>query len=107
MDDVDEEDRAFALVVSFPDQSATFCHGFEAGQLWQRMTSGTEATIEATTRVENREVIRRCASALGWTVSVQPSEIEGWDFTTMEKVGPPPASRNPHGLQLIEGGVHG
>jgi hypothetical protein len=59
-------------VVSFPDQSPSFCRGFEAGQLWEQMCRfpiglppDGIAEIENTTRIENREVIERMASSRG------------------------------------------
>lgn len=91
----------YALVVSFPDQSPSFCYGFEAGQLNQQMKFGLTTEIEETTRIENREVIRRCAEYLGWRVEVTPSEIEGWDLTKLIKVSPRRDRPNPHGLKVV------
>ena len=88
----------YELVVSFPDQSHSFCYGFEAGGLWERMSRGDVAEIEATTRVENRECVSRMGVARGWTVEVKPTEITGWDYTTLTKTMTAPERPNPHGL---------
>lgn len=55
--------------------------------------------MELTTSVENREVIGRMAVADGWTYSVAPTDIVGWDETTLVKVRRPKLS-NPHGLRI-------
>lgn len=91
----------YELVVAFPDDSPSFCYGFEAGGLWERMKRGDVAEIEVTTRNENHEVIARMGVALGWTVAVKPSEVDGWDYTTLTKVAPAPERANPHGLRII------
>lgn len=87
------------LVVAFPDGSPSFVAGFEAGMLWSRMKTGTEAEIEMTTRVENREVIDRMAVAEGWRIERATTEADGWDTTTLVKVAP--ARANPHGLKVV------
>jgi hypothetical protein len=98
----------YSLIVSFPDQSPSFCHGFEAGQLWERMCRfpiglppDGVADIETITRIENREVIRRMADNRGWQVETKKTDVEGWDATTLRKVAPPPTRPNPHGLRIV------
>lgn len=99
----EQEMTGYKLAVSFPDQSPSFCYGFEAGKLWERMESGTVAEIEMTTRIENREVIARCADYLGWSVDeVKPSATEGWDFTKLTKTRPAGVRDNPHGLRIVQ-----
>jgi hypothetical protein len=89
------------LVVSFPDQSASFVHGFEAGAAWEKMKRGDVAELELTTHAENREVIRRMADNLGWSVEIKESGTEGWDFTRLTKTGTSRERTNPHGLHVV------
>jgi len=86
----------YGLVVSFPDQSQAFTLGFEAGMLWRRIEA-KEPDISVTTRIENREIIARMASASGLVVELTPSEIEGWDLTILTPEKPK--------LTLIRGGL--
>lgn len=95
-----DSDDGYQLVVSFPDQSPSFGHGLEAGKLWEQMRAGHVAEIEATTHLENREVIRRIADHLGWSTEVLP-QLDGWDFTTLVKTRSPRGRPNPHGLALV------
>lgn len=81
-----------------------YVNGFELGQLWSRVTSGTEAEIVATMHAENDEAVRRMAAAEGWVVSVAPAladgvPIEGWVEVSMTKVIN--ARPNPHGLRVV------
>lgn len=93
---------SYGLIVSFPDQSASFVHGFEAGKLDEQMKRGDVAEIESTTHVENREVLARLADAEGWSVETKPSEVEGWDYTKLVKAKPSREIPNPHGLRVIK-----
>lgn len=101
-DDSGISEGGYSLVVSFPDQSPSFCYGFEAGKLWERMDRGDVAELEETTRIENREMIARAAAYLGWSVDVTPSEVDGWDFTKFAKVRPSGSRVNPHGLRIVQ-----
>ncbi|WP_243368907.1 hypothetical protein [Microvirga solisilvae] len=83
---MDAETVEYGLIVSFPDQSPGFTHGFEAGMLWLRMSESTEREIEITTHADNREVIQRMAASLGWSSAINPSGVEGWDYTQLVKV---------------------
>lgn len=49
------------LLVSFPDQSASFVHGFEAGQIWQRLSDGETLIEDQLIHRINAEVIDRMA----------------------------------------------
>lgn len=91
----------YGLIVSFPDQSASFVHGFEAGGLWQQMRGGAVAEIEQTTHVENREVIARMAAAEGWSIEVKRSGVDGWDQSSLAKIAKAPERRNPTGLRVV------
>ncbi len=99
--DNDPDEGGYALVVSFPDQSESFALGHESGRLWERMALNLRSEIEETTHTGNREVIRRMADYLGWSVTVTATEIEGWDFTVLRKIKPQRERANPHGLRAI------
>ena len=101
MTDGDQE-TGYGLVVSFPDQSAPFVHGFEAGELWQQMRHGGMAEIEKVTHVENREVIQRMAIAEGWSVEIIGTTTPGWDLTKLTKSSPAPKRSNPRGLRAVK-----
>lgn len=96
-----EQETEYGLVVSFPDQSATFVHGFEAGELWGQMRRGDVSEIEKITHVENREVIQRMATAEGWSVEIVGITTPGWDFTKLTKTAIAPKRPNPHGLKVV------
>lgn len=104
MSDEPTETAGYSLAVSFPDESPSYTHGFEAGGIWQRMKAGREVTITATTHVENREFFRRAAVAEGWSCSIQPTTVEGWDELTLVKEFARSTRPNPHGLRVIEAG---
>lgn len=67
MVDNSEEEAVYGLIVSFPDQSASFVHGYEAGKLGYRMEFTAEQSIEDMVHTENEEVIRRMCNAFGWS----------------------------------------
>ena len=95
-----EEEAEFGLVVAFPDASASFCHGFEAGGLWEKMLRGDAADLSLTTHSDNREVIRRMAESQGWLLETKPTSVEGWDETKLTKAVP--ARRNPYGFKVVK-----
>jgi hypothetical protein len=93
----------WGLILSFPDQSASFAHGFEAGKIWNDMQRGGQAELAYHTSPENRELIRRMADHLGWVVESKPStEVEEWDVTMLAKIRPERERANPHGLRIVE-----
>jgi hypothetical protein len=98
----DNKQAEYGLVVSFPDQSATFVHGFEAGGIWEQMRRGDVSEIEKMTHIENREVIQRMATAEGWSVEIVGVSTPGWDFTKLVKAGAAPKRPNPHGLRAVK-----
>lgn len=82
-----------------------FVHGFEAGQIWERMRSGREAEVEATVHSVNVEVFRRAAAADGWNIEIKTCEADGvpvpeWSHIRMTKKAKP-ARPNPHGFRAI------
>ena len=42
-----EEPTEYGLIVSFPDESASFTNGFEAGAIWERMEAGAAYDVIA------------------------------------------------------------
>ncbi|MDE2098013.1 MAG: hypothetical protein KGL39_12240 [Patescibacteria group bacterium] len=96
------DEQTYRLVVSFPDQSASFVHGFEAGRIDEQMRGGHVTEIEVTTHTENREVLTRMAVAVGWDIECKSSGTSGWDFTKLVKTKPAPVRPNPHGLRAVK-----
>lgn len=60
---------AYELVISFPDQSASFVHGFEAGRIWQQMKNLTPV-IKETVAHENAELYSQMAARNDYTLSL-------------------------------------
>lgn len=96
-----DDDAEYGLLVSFEDQSASFVHGFEAGQLWQRMRDGTEAEISATIHTANRETVTRMALAEGWVATFTETEVAEWLTLEVAKTKKAPERPNPHGLRVV------
>lgn len=102
----------YDLVVSFSGLYATmpeehaFVNGCEFGQLWNRMTNGSEAEIEGTFHAANRTVIERACTSQGWDVAFTDSKDDSgqsydeWVFAKLKKVKA--ASPNPHGLRIVK-----
>lgn len=103
---MDKEEETFELVVSFPDQSASFVNGYEAGMIWERMKT-TNEEFECTTHSENREVLKRMSINLGWSMEHKECEIEGWDECKFTKTGFSKERPNPYGLRLVENSNQG
>ena len=80
--------EAAGLVFAFTDQSPSYCAGFEAGMVWQRMQAG-EAEIDLgflegfPVRHENLETFARMAAAAGYRMEHQSSGYEGWEQMRM------------------------
>lgn len=101
-----DEGASYGLVLSFggldfgETTEHAFVHGFELGQIWQRMESGAEAEIEVTIHTINVEALRRAAAADGWSIDVRTTEIDEWSRATMTK-GKSLDRANPHGLRVV------
>lgn len=61
-------EASYGLLVSFPDESDSFVHGFEAGQLWSVLDRGDVNPDGHLCHAQNFEVIRRMARHFGYTV---------------------------------------
>lgn len=96
-----DEHAEYGLAVSFPDQSASFVNGYEAGAMDQRMGAGETPIEDACVHTENEEVFRRLAEYRGYAVEWRTSEVEGWSYISLRKIRPQGMSRNPHGLRVV------
>lgn len=92
----------YGLIVSFPDQSDSFVHGYEAGMLATDMRRGDVAEIERTVHSANREVITRLCMAEGWSVRFTPTDYSEWDEVLMVKSSQAHECPNPRGLRLVQ-----
>ena len=83
-----------SLFFAFPDQSQSFCLGFEAGQLWQRMQGGEPVIdcgfLEAfPLRTDNLELVARMAAAGAYSIETASTGFEGWDSVRLTKMSKP------------------
>ena len=102
MTDDPKKDVEQALMVSFPDQSDSFVHGFEAGMIWQRMQAG-EAVIESPLpyHFANCEVFHRLAEAGGYDIEcheVKDMEMEWTEVSFMKR----PDTPKPPALRVVK-----
>jgi hypothetical protein len=77
------ESEGWGLVLEFPDQSASFTSGFEAGRLWHQMQVET-GIISRAVNSANREIIVRMCGALGWSVEFEHLS-PGWLQARLER----------------------
>jgi hypothetical protein len=88
VEDFSPDAAGFRLLVPFPDGSESFVHGFEAGMIWQRMQNG-EAHIggldEVAKHIENLEVFRRMAAAMGYDMTAEDCGDGCWSIVTFER----------------------
>jgi hypothetical protein len=68
----------------FPDESASFVHGFEGGIVWAQIEAGMQ-TIERTVHTANETLYRRMAERMGYGIEFDASEVEGWAELRMVK----------------------
>ena len=84
----EDEESAYGLLVAFPDESSSFVHGFEAGEIFTRMGANCVG-IERLVHAENREVIGRLCRRMGYVVDQwQPSHVGGWVEMCLRKTEP-------------------
>lgn len=62
-------DAEYGLLVSFDDESPSFVHGFEAGQVWEQIER-KRAVIKKTVHAVNLKLYRRMAASAGYAISV-------------------------------------
>lgn len=95
-EDISDDAAEFRCLVPFPDGSASFVNGFEAGMVWQRMVAG-ETPLEnpIAYHEENLLVFERMADAQGYDMEAEkPSD--GWVCVTFTK--------RPNRFRVVEGG---
>lgn len=82
------EDTPYQLIVAFPDASASFVHGYEAGSLGYRMNHTAEQVIEECIHTENEEVLRRMCAGFGWEVDFEPSDppMDEWRLAKLRRL---------------------
>lgn len=93
-----------SLLVSFPDQSHSFVHGYEAGMIWEMMQRG-DPLINRTVHAANVRVLQRMAEASGYTAEFGETEFIEYQFAKFRRGAgtggerlPPP--RREHGREL-------
>ena len=79
----------YRLLVSFPDESESFVHGFESGIVWAKIEAGLNL-IEVTIHAQNEEVMRRMARARGYDIDIKKTDFVGWLEATLRKNRPAP-----------------
>ena len=106
-DDSESDEGAFGLILSLgnlPYERTTehaFVQGFEAGQLWHRMTIGSETKIETVIRSSNLEVAKRMVAVNNWNIEAIPCGIDTeWTKIILAK-DKPKAKKNPFGIRLV------
>lgn len=71
------DETEMSMLFSFPDQSASFCYGFEAGKLWAAINDYGEATIDRgfteglPIRHENLLLVQRMAAVRNYTLETK------------------------------------
>lgn len=91
--DQQDSNAEMNLLVSFPDQSASFVHGFEAGQIWREMDGEGKLVIDRgfdegfPVHSENMTVIQNMARARGYEIVTKPTGVEGWTGIRLTFVG--------------------
>jgi hypothetical protein len=74
------------LLVSFPDQSEVFVLGFEAGQIWERLSAGNFE--EVTVHTVNSEVIMRMARHFRLNTHIEATGVDGWSVASFTRSRP-------------------
>lgn len=79
----------FELAVVFDDQSPSFVHGYEAGQISQ-LLRGPQVSMSTTVHVANKEVLAKIADMRGFTVTYEDTVYSEWVHAAFEiKVAKP------------------
>ena len=68
------DETTYGLVVSFPDERASFVRGYEAGLIGYRMEHTAEQVIEELVHTANEEVLRAMCAAFVWSAEFRPTE---------------------------------
>lgn len=76
------------LLLSFPDQSASFAHGVEFGRLLEKIERGDEVVQNNgfPVRVENVKLLYDTCNKCGYIPTFADCSVEGWvNFMGMRK----------------------
>lgn len=77
---------AYGLVISFPDQSESFVHGFEAGEIYKELELGvTSVKPPVPIHTANKEIICRMCDVHGYDVEFTDSDYEEWTYISITK----------------------
>jgi hypothetical protein len=68
----------YELLVKFPDQSPSFVHGYEAGQISEKLRDLRAMAVATVVHTANREVLASIAEMRGWSVDFEDTEYEEW-----------------------------
>lgn len=80
------EATPWCLLVSFDDYSDSFTHGFEAGMLWEKLSTMTSTEpFCSTVHTANRTTVTRMATARGWVVEFTDTEYPEWTYAVFER----------------------
>mgnify|MGYP001766175378 CR=1 FL=1 len=96
----------YELVLSFAgldfgaNAEHAFVHGFEAGQIWQRMMAGREAEIDLTCHAANRVLLERAAASQGWALEIDELPDCGGTYIHVKLAKKTAPRGNPHGLRI-------
>lgn len=96
----------YSLEFSFPDASASFTNGFEAGMVYERLNSGSLETIDLGYETgipvhdENVELIEKMGSLYGFTCETKCTAVPGW--TAVRLVHKPNINPNGPKLKLVK-----
>lgn len=97
---MEDNEATYGLIVAFPDGSASFVNGFEAGRVNQLMIDFAPE-IELTAHSENEEVFQRMAIAFGYDFSAEKTEYEEWIVAKFKKTSVQ-NKNNPFGLRIVK-----
>jgi hypothetical protein len=100
---MEKESESWGLVLAFPDESPSFTHGFEAGRLYELLSSTPSkltTRISSTIYADNLEFSRRAAVQLGYDIEEQHSS-DGFILLSFTKRPVAPITRNPFGLSIV------
>ncbi len=98
---MNSDDVQYGLIVAFPDQSPSFVHGYEAGQIATEMQN-RPSEIEKTVHAENKEILTRIALSQGYSVDFKNSGVNEYLFACFKKEKEVVARLNPHGLRIVK-----
>lgn len=69
------DEETYRAALTFPDQSASFVHGFEAGELWARLKDASRigaTSFSQLIHAENEVLVANMARALGYRTTIAP-----------------------------------